>query len=513
MSTIPSLSENTAPDGTDVIYSTDGTNDEKVQIKNLLKGSGAEVPAAKITGTVAHEQGGLEADVSAFDGLVKISSGATTDLKCNFSGTTAPGTTDDSVAGYSIGSLWFDTITDKKYTCVDATASGAIWTSGATPYLDPTLDDLGTATGTAVGWTKTTNGTPSASRYTFTSNTDGYSMSPDGTMVFCKDGSTYQRWDLSTAYDVSTASLTTTHSGPWTGSAFWTGWKLADDGKHAFYPDQSSATKVILDTFSTAWDPTTISSTNTTLPSGGSAYSQQYGFWPKPDGTKLYTCGMGGYPYIVIKEYSMSTAWDITTLSYVTEVTYYMSSGYNMQNGSFQVVDSGKRIQYYNPANRLHYWYEMNTAYDLSSGISSYGTISYTGYVSPVMCIMQCPGRSDGNDGHLLWHITNNGNCYEIPHTDVGAASVTFDLSGAGVFYSTVTSAGVGYTFSNAQTIEAFRLELTNGAAGTITWPTSVDWAGGSAPTFTASGVDVLEFFTSDSGTTWHGRILNLDSK
>jgi hypothetical protein len=49
MSTIPSLSENTAPDGTDVIYSTDGTNDEKVQIKNLLKGSGAEVPAAKIT--------------------------------------------------------------------------------------------------------------------------------------------------------------------------------------------------------------------------------------------------------------------------------------------------------------------------------------------------------------------------------------------------------------------------------------------------------------------------------
>jgi hypothetical protein len=77
MSTVPSLSENTAPDGTDVIYSTDGTNDEKVQIKNLLKGSGAEVPAAKITGTVAHEQGGLEADVSAYSGLVKITGGAT----------------------------------------------------------------------------------------------------------------------------------------------------------------------------------------------------------------------------------------------------------------------------------------------------------------------------------------------------------------------------------------------------------------------------------------------------
>jgi hypothetical protein len=77
MATVFDLSENTAPDGTDRLYITDGTNDEGVEIANLLKGSGAEVPAAKITGTVAHERGGLEADVSAYDGLVKISGGTT----------------------------------------------------------------------------------------------------------------------------------------------------------------------------------------------------------------------------------------------------------------------------------------------------------------------------------------------------------------------------------------------------------------------------------------------------
>lgn len=77
MATVFDLTENTAPDGTDRLYITDGTNDEGVQIANLLKGSGAEVPAAKITGTVAHERGGLEADVSAYDGLVKISGGTT----------------------------------------------------------------------------------------------------------------------------------------------------------------------------------------------------------------------------------------------------------------------------------------------------------------------------------------------------------------------------------------------------------------------------------------------------
>ena len=85
MATVHDLAENTAPDGTDRLYVTDGVNDEGVQIANLLKGSGAEVPASKITGTIAasalpvitHEKGGLEADVSAYSGLVKISGGAT----------------------------------------------------------------------------------------------------------------------------------------------------------------------------------------------------------------------------------------------------------------------------------------------------------------------------------------------------------------------------------------------------------------------------------------------------
>lgn len=64
--------------------------------------------------------------------------------KQNLSATTVPTTANDSTQGYSIGSVWVNTTTDKGYFCVDATASNAIWKemAGATG----TGDVLGPAT-------------------------------------------------------------------------------------------------------------------------------------------------------------------------------------------------------------------------------------------------------------------------------------------------------------------------------------------------------------------------------
>jgi len=45
----------------------------------------------------------------------------------NKEATTAPGVTDDSSIGYSEGSEWIDTTTDIKYTCTDATVGAAVW--------------------------------------------------------------------------------------------------------------------------------------------------------------------------------------------------------------------------------------------------------------------------------------------------------------------------------------------------------------------------------------------------
>ncbi len=59
----------------------------------------------------------------------------------------------------------------------------------------------------------------------------------------------------------------------------------------------------------------------------------------------------------------------------------------------------------------------------------------------------------------------------------------------------------------------AMVMQLTNGGAGAITWPTGTKWAGGIAPSLTVSGVDVLIFTTIDAGTTWRAALSMKDSK
>ena len=47
----------------------------------------------------------------------------------------------------------------------------------------------------------------------------------------------------------------------------------------------------------------------------------------------------------------------------------------------------------------------------------------------------------------------------------------------------------------------------------TVTWPAATTWAGGTAPTLTATpdAVDVIELVTVDAGTTWRGHALGLN--
>ena len=63
--------------------------------------------------------------------ILKISDiSATNETKDKLDATAAPTATDDSAAGYAVGSKWIDVTNDQFYICVDASAGSAVWSSG-----------------------------------------------------------------------------------------------------------------------------------------------------------------------------------------------------------------------------------------------------------------------------------------------------------------------------------------------------------------------------------------------
>ena len=99
--------------------------------------------------------------------------------------------------------------------------------------------------------------------------------------------------------------------------------------------------------------------------------------------------------------------------------------------------------------------------------------------------------------------------------TKVAMAAHAVDLSLGNVQTYTL-SGNQTLTFTNppaSGTSGSFTLILTNGGSATLTWPTSVDWAGGTAPTLTAAGIDILTFTTIDGGTVWYGFLAGADMK
>lgn len=95
----------------------------------------------------------------------------------------------------------------------------------------------------------------------------------------------------------------------------------------------------------------------------------------------------------------------------------------------------------------------------------------------------------------------------------LGANDIDLTL---GNYYTKTISTTTSLTVSNVPssgTAISFILELTNGGSATITWWSGMKWAGGTTPTLTASGRDILGFYTYDGGTTWNGLVLAKDIK
>jgi hypothetical protein len=91
-----------------------------------------------------------------------------------------------------------------------------------------------------------------------------------------------------------------------------------------------------------------------------------------------------------------------------------------------------------------------------------------------------------------------------------GGGTQDIDLTLGNSVTATVDTSANTFTFSNPTASDemcGFVLFLTNGGSQTVNWPASVDWPAATAPTLSASGVDILVFQTVDGGTIWHGQV------
>ena len=120
---------------------------------------------------------------------------------------------------------------------------------------------------------------------------------------------------------------------------------------------------------------------------------------------------------------------------------------------------------------------------------------------------------SDGSNSTLTQINLKDYGEVTVAHGNTGATE-TLDIS-AGPHHTATIDEACTFTFSNptaSDELSSFTLSLTNGGAFAVTWPASVDWAGASAPSLTASGLDLLVFMTYDGGTIWHGMLASEDS-
>lgn len=97
--------------------------------------------------------------------------------------------------------------------------------------------------------------------------------------------------------------------------------------------------------------------------------------------------------------------------------------------------------------------------------------------------------------------------------TKVAMSANAIDLATGNIFTKAI-AADTTLSLSNTPTTGtfiAFVLELTNAGSHTITWWSGVKWEQGAAPVLTASGRDVLQFYTHDGGSNWNGAVFGKD--
>ena len=219
----------------------------------------------------------------------------------------------------------------------------------------------------------------------------------------------------------------------------------------------------------------------------------------KPDGTKMYIIG-GGTDTVF--QYSLSTAWDLSTASY-DSVSFSTNSVDTLPTGMVFKPD-GTKMYLTGQASDNVYSYTMSTAWDVST-LSYDSVFLYVGgeETSPT----DLHFSSDGIKLYVLGNGTDVIHSYTLS-TAWDISTATSDSSSFSVDAQEGAMQGMFFTPEKVITVgsgidQVYSYSLSS---ATITWPSSIEWAGGIAPAAPLVGeTDLFTITTDDGGTTYTG--------
>ncbi len=282
-------------------------------------------------------------------------------------------------------------------------------------------------------------------------------IKPDGTKVYVcgYNGKKVFQYSLSTAWDISTATYDSKFGN--TATQTTTGLISASfksDGTKMYALDYSGFGRGLYQyTLSTAWDVSTISYDSVVFTDAAVTNTDKGNVFFKPDGTKFY---IQSYASDTITEYNCSTAWDISTGSASGNSYNYsppISTSY-----SFSISNDGKFLFIAALASTV-YKYSLTTPWDISTAtaVSNFSTLGQ-------IAVNTCAGFMLKDDGTKMYvgRVDNSGYSDRVYQysTSSTVATATFDTS-TGNYFTHTPSADAEYGFSNAGDVQTFQLEVT----------------------------------------------------
>ena len=284
----------------------------------------------------------------------------------------------------------------------------------------------------------------------------GLAFNSDGTKIYVSGFSSdsIHQYSLSTDYDISTASYDSVSFSFASQATESFGMAFNNSGTKVYILGYTSAT-LYQYSLSTAFDISTTSYDSVSF-SVASQAADPVGMAFNNDGTKMYVCeDVAGILY----QYSLSTAFDLSTASYAS-VSFDISDQDIFPRG-LTFNDDGTKMYLVGNSNDSIYQYSLSTAFDLST--ASYDSVSFS-VASQDTGPTGIAFNSNGTKVYLIGVITDTIFQYSTVLT-----TNTLDLSTGSVFEITPTS-DIQVTLSNpadSGTVSAATLLLDGAATST----------------------------------------------